>query len=105
MKKYKIYAGLKGTFCKTTYQYTIEEDSIEAAKQDAYERACEIYYEAQSDGIIQVLPYSYFLQKASKELNEFENFETLEAYADMFEDDYRNSIIDYYVKEEENEEN
>lgn len=41
MKQYNIYAGLEGKFGGAFYQYTTIANSLEAAKHEAWEVACE----------------------------------------------------------------
>ena len=41
MKQYNIYAGLGGSFGGASYQYTILANSLEEAKNEAWEAACD----------------------------------------------------------------
>lgn len=98
MKKYKLYAGLGGGFGGAEYIETVEANSEEEASTWAWEAACEIYqsYEGADGGI-----------RSCGAIMEQEQVNEDDAWA-IYEEE-RESWLDYYVKEddgnEEDEEN
>lgn len=94
-KKYKLYAGLGRSFGGAEYIETVEANSEEEASMWAWEAACEIYQSY--EGLYGIRSYETIME----EVNEDTAWEIYE--------EERESWLDYYVKEddgnEEDEEN
>jgi hypothetical protein len=83
--KYKIYAGLSGSFGGATYQETLEFDNEEEAYQCSFDYACEIYE-----------MYSFHFKSVDQIMEEEKcNEETaIEIY-----NEERESWLSYYIEE------
>lgn len=108
MPKYRIYAGLGGSFGGGYYQYTTDDDyTKQQASEEAYEQAIEVY--ESYAGLHGLMDYSEALEQAEQEIFEYD-YETreewqkdLEDYAlDVYNQEVEN-WIDYWVEEDESE--
>ena len=102
MPKYKIYAGLNGSFGGANYIHTTDESySEEEANLEAYEIACELYESYTFHGLG---TYSDALVQAESEIFEY-NYEThddwrteLEERANAIYTEYVDNWVEYYVE-------
>lgn len=107
MPKYKIYAGLNGSFGGANYIHTTDESySEEEANLEAYEIACDLYenYESYDSHYHDLRSYSDALVQAESEIFEY-NYEThddwrteLEERANAIYTEYVDDWVDYYVE-------
>lgn len=105
MPRFEIYAGLGGGFGGASLQCIEQCDSLEEAKQYAYELAIEKY---ESYGDIHGLQtYDQAIEEAKIEVSQEEDFnedleewqEAILEYANEIYNDWLERWIDYYVKE------
>lgn len=106
--KYKIYAGLSGSFGGATYQYTEDYDTGDEAEVAAYERALEIYeryaglHGLESFGECILEASEHFLR--SKYDSEEDYQEAIEEEANEIYNEIREGWISYWVEKVKSDE-